>query len=325
MRHSTPMPIRRQDLTRRSVITAAAATLCAPHLARAATNAVALDYAYYSPLSLVLRDQDLLARQLGASANVTWVQSAGSNKALEYLRGRSIDVGSTAGAAALLGRANGAPVKIVAIAADAEWTALVTRSGSPIRAVADLRGRTVAATPGTDPAIFLARALATAGLTRRDITLVPLQHAAGRAALDRGQVDAWAGLDPFMAEAELASGDRLFFRDPTLVTPCTLLARDDVAASRPEIVRAVIAAYAEARTWALAHPDALAALLAREAHLPLAVAQRQLARTRFPVPAVTAADRDRIAAAGPILAASGSLSAGGDSKAALATLFAPPA
>ena len=175
-----------------------------------AQDAIRLDYAYYNPLSLVLKEKGWLQESLGAGTHVQWVLSAGSNKALEYLRGRTIDFGSTAGAAALLGRANGTPAQVVYIYSRPEWTALVTRADSPIRTLADLKGKRVAATPGTDPAIMLLRALASVGLSRSDITLVPLQHQDGRLALDRGDVDAWAGLDPFMAQAELQSHDRLF-------------------------------------------------------------------------------------------------------------------
>ena len=58
-------------------------------------------------------------------------------------------------------------------------------------------------TRGTDPHIFLVRALLDAGLTEKDITPVLLQHADGKTALIRGDVDAWAGLDPMMAQAEV--------------------------------------------------------------------------------------------------------------------------
>jgi sulfonate transport system substrate-binding protein len=61
--------------------------------------------------------------------------SQGSNKALEFLNARSIDFGSTAGAAALLGRANGNPIKAVYIYSRPEWTALVTTEKSPITKV----------------------------------------------------------------------------------------------------------------------------------------------------------------------------------------------
>src|SRR5579875_2385733 len=48
-----------------------------------------LDYAYYNPLSLVLRETHGLERRLGPEVSVRWVLSAGSNKALEFLRGRA--------------------------------------------------------------------------------------------------------------------------------------------------------------------------------------------------------------------------------------------
>ena len=55
-----------------------------------------------------------------------------------------------------------------------------------------LKGKKVAAAKGTDAFLFLLRALHDQGLSKSDIQLVSLQHADGRAALERGQVDAWA-------------------------------------------------------------------------------------------------------------------------------------
>ena len=56
----------------------------------------------------------------------------GSNKALEFLNAGSIDFGSTAGAAALVGKINGNPVKSIYVFSRPEWTALVTRKDTPI-------------------------------------------------------------------------------------------------------------------------------------------------------------------------------------------------
>jgi sulfonate transport system substrate-binding protein len=318
--------------TRRSIaalgfiLAALAAPLGAPSGARAQAPAqvVRLDYAYYNPLSLVLRDKHWVEEALGPDVTVQWVQSAGSNKALEYLRGRSLDIGSTAGAAALLGRANGTPAKVIYVYSRPEWSALVTKPGSGIARLADLKGKRVAATPGTDPFILLLRALATVGLGRGDITLVPLQHQDGRLALDRGDVDAWAGLDPFMAQAELQSHDVLFFRDRALNSPGTLLARDAMLAEHPDQVRRVIAAYERARAWARANPDGVATILAAAARLSPDVAARELGRTDLTNPKVDAATRAQIAAAAPILKDSGSLSAGADLTRAQAELFDTP-
>jgi sulfonate transport system substrate-binding protein len=286
-----------------------------------AQQRMGLDYAYYNPVSLVLRDKHWLEDELGPGVTVQWVLSAGSNKALEFLRGRSIDFGSTAGSAALLGRANGTPVKAIYLYSQPEWTALVTRADSPIHGAADLKGKRVAATPGTDPGIFLLRALATAGLSKADITLVPLQHQDGRLALDRGGVDAWSGLDPFMAQAELQSHDRLFVRDRAMNTPGTLLVRDDFAAAHPELVAKVLAAYERGRTWSLAHPDELAAILARDAKLAPDVAALQLQRTDLSTGRIGPAQRDSILAAAKVLKTSGSVSADADLDRAAAELI----
>lgn len=59
-----------------------------------------------------------------------------------------------------------------------------------IKTVADLKGKKIAATKGTDPFLFTLRTLQQAGLSKDDVELVHLQHADGRTALERGDVDA---------------------------------------------------------------------------------------------------------------------------------------
>jgi sulfonate transport system substrate-binding protein len=291
--------------------------------ARAETLTVNADYAYYNPVSLVLKSKHWLEDALGPDVKLVWVQSAGSNKALEFLNARSLDFGSTAGAAALLGRANGNPIKTVYVYSKPEWTALVTRADTPIQTVADLKGKRVAVTRGTDPHIFLLRALDRAGLTEHDIKIVPLQHADGRLALDRGDVDAWAGLDPFMAQAELESHDRLFFRDPDLNTYGVLNVREAFLAEHPEIVEKVIAAYERGRLWSLDHKAELTAILAEAAKLSPEVAARQLERTDLGNPELDDGPRRSIAAAGTVLKASGVIPAETDTDAVLGALLEP--
>src|SRR6202521_2868677 len=175
---------------------------------------IRLDWATYNPVSMVLKDKGFLEKEFAKDGiSIRWVQTLGSNKALEFLSAGSIDFGSTAGAAALGGKINGNPIKSIYVYSRPEWTALVTRRDTPIAKVADLKGKRVAVTRGTDPHIFLVRALQGVGLTERDITPVLLQHPDGKTALVRGDVDAWAGLDPMMAQAEVEDGARLFYRN----------------------------------------------------------------------------------------------------------------
>ena len=274
--------------------------------AAAQPETIRLDYAYYNPLSLVLKQQGWLEKDLAKqNIKVEWVLSQGSNKALEFLNGSSIDFGSTAGAAALIGRANGNPLKAIYIYSKPEWTALVTGPKSTIKSVADLKGKRVAATRGTDPYIFLLRALDQAGLTEKDIELIPLQHPDGRAALEKGDVDAWAGLDPHMAKAELESGAKLFYRNPDFNSYGVLNVRAEFAQQHPALVDQVLAAYEQARQWALAHPDELRKTLVTEAKLTEAVAAKQLERTDFSNINFGAPQIATITAAGDVLKKSG--------------------
>ena len=239
-----------------------------------------LDYAYYAPTSLVVKEQKLLEQAL-PKTTIKWVFSQGSNRSLEYLNSGSVDFASTAGLAAVLSRANGSPIKTVYVQSQPEWTALVVDKDSPIKSLKDLKGKKIAATKGTDPFLFTLQALDTVGLSKGDVQLVHLQHPDGKTALERKQVDAWAGLDPLMASAEVQSGAKLLYRNIGFNSYSVLSVKDQFSKSSPEAIEAVIQAYEKARKWAKANPDQLAELLAREAKIPLNVAKLQLSRTNF--------------------------------------------
>jgi sulfonate transport system substrate-binding protein len=217
-----------------------------------------IDWATYNPVSMLLKDHGWLEKEFDKDGiKIRWVQALGSNKALEFLNAGSIDFGSTAGSAALLGKINGNPIKSIYVYSKPEWTALVARKDSAIKTVADLKGKRVAVTRGTDPHIFLVRALQKAGLTEKDIQPVLLQHPDGATALIRGDVDAWAGLDPMMAQAEIRDGAHLFYRDADANTYGILNVRSEFATAHPDLVKRVLAVYETARKYALAHPDDL--------------------------------------------------------------------
>jgi sulfonate transport system substrate-binding protein len=274
-----------------------------PSVARAAVpEEVRLDYAYYSPTSLVLKHFGWLEEQLKPSGiKVKWTLSQGSNRALEYLSANSIDFGSTAGLAAVLSRANGNPIRAFYVYSRPEWTALVVPENSPIKSVKDLKGKKIAATKGTDPYLFLLRTLKQFGLSKSDVEIVHLQHADGRTALESGRVDAWAGIDPHMAASELEAHSHLLYRNVAFNTYGFLNVTEDFAKRYPEQVKQVLAAYERARLWIIAHPREASELQAQEAKISLAVAKVQLNRTDFSSPVIGSEQRKALEAAAPIL------------------------
>lgn len=247
------------------------------HTHAASLKEVRLDYATYSPLSLILKKFGWVEEEFEKDGiEVTWVFSLGSAPANENLRSRAVDFASTAGASALNARAQGVPLKSVYIYLKPEWTALVTRADSGITKVEDLKGKKVAALLGTDPWFFALRALELHGLSSRDVTVVNIPHAEGRIALQRGDVDAWAGLDPHMADAELTNGNVLFYRNVDFNTYGTLNVLEDTLRNHPDVVEKVIRLYERARLWAIDNPDETAEILAEYGQINLEVARRQL-------------------------------------------------
>lgn len=234
-----------------------------------------IDYATYSPPSLVLKKMGWVEEAFKGT-NVKWVYSAGSSNALNFLQGNSVDFGSTAGSAALLSRANGNPIKVVYIYEQPEWTALVVAKDSTAKDIKDLRGKKIAAQKGTDPYFFLLRTLNGAGMSQADIQYVNLPHADGRTAVERGQVDAWAGLDPHMAASELQAGSKLIYRNKDFNTYGFLNSREEFLKRYPNTTKKVIELYERAKQWIVENPDKAAQTLADEAQITFDVAKREL-------------------------------------------------
>src|SRR6478736_3742548 len=310
-------------VSRRSLLAASLFAFLAPASAFAQVKEIRLDWATYNPVSMVVKEQGLLEKEFAKDGiSIVWVQSAGSNKALEFLNAGSIDFGSTAGSAALVAKINGNPIKSIYVYSRPEWTALVTGKDSKISKIEDLKGKRVAVTRGTDPHIFLVRALLSAHLTEKDIQPVLLQHPDGKTALIRGDVDAWAGLDPMMAQAEVEGGATLFYRNAAANTWGILNVREEFAKQNPDLVKRVLAVYEQARKYSLSHYDELKANLIAATKLPDAVVDKQLKeRTEITHNRIGAPQRESILAAGIALQQAGVIKADVDVKKALDDLI----
>lgn len=285
---------------------------------------IRIDYAYYNPSSLVLRRNGWLEEDLAADGiTVEWTLSAGSNKANEYLRSDVVDFGSTAGSAALLAKANGSPIQTVYIFSQPEWTALVVGKDSEITSPEQVKGKKVAATKGTDPYFFLLQTLHSIGLSESDIEVVNLQHADGKTALERGDVDAWAGLDPHMAQTELEQGSKLIYRNIDFNSYGFLNARQKFLESYGPYAQRVLVQYERARQAILADPVTAAQILSEEASLSLEVAKKELnERTNLKIDVVPGdVQRAVLEKIIPIFDDEGQLTPGADAHKSLGELF----
>jgi sulfonate transport system substrate-binding protein len=151
---------------------------------------------------------------------------------------------------------------------------------------------------------------------------VLLQHPDGKTALIRGDVDAWAGLDPMMAQAEIEDGARLFYRNKAANTWGILNVREEFLKEHPELVKRVLAVYEKARKFSLANYDEEKRAFIAATKLPGSVVDKQLKeRTDLTHSKIGAEQRESILAAGIALQQAGVIKPDVDVKATVDALI----
>jgi sulfonate transport system substrate-binding protein len=268
---------------------------------------IKLDYAYYAPASLLIKKNGWLEEAFKEQGTtVKWVFSRGSNNSLEYLNSGASNFALTSSVSSFVSRTNGQPVKAVYNYAWSEGSGFLVLPNSPVKAVADLKGKKIAVTKGTDPYFYLLRSLDANHLNPTDVEIVHLQHPEGKAALEQGRVDAWVGIDPHLSAAQLA-GAHTVYKNPDYALGAFLNTSESFLKEHPEAVKTVIKTYERARKWIIDNPKETAALIADETKLPTEVATRQLARADLTRPVPGAFNIDSIKPVVSLLIEAGTL------------------
>ncbi len=283
------------------VLTLFAFGLLSTVVAQADERILRIGYQKYGTLVL-LKGKGLLEPNLKALGyRVVWAEFPAGPQLLEALNAGAIDFGSTGEAPPIFAQAvPNARLTYVAHEPPApEGEAILVPKDSPIRSVADLKGRKVALNKGSNVHYLLVRALERAGLAYTDIQPVFLAPADARAAFERGAVDAWVIWDPFQAAAEVATSARTLATGAGLVSNHQFyLADRTFTESHGAALDAVLAGIGEIDAWAKDNTDAVAAELAPAVGIPAPVLTIALRRQTYGVTALSPAvveEQQRIA------------------------------
>ncbi|MGR9180326.1 sulfonate ABC transporter substrate-binding protein (plasmid) [Rhizobium leguminosarum] len=196
-------------ITRRNFTAVVAGAIATPLMqvrpAGAAEKVVRIGYQKYGTLVL-LKGKGLLEKKLKSiDYTVEWTEFPGGPQLLEALNAGAVDFGSTGETPPIFAQAADAPLVYIAHEPPApRGEAILVAKDSPIKVVADLKGKKVAFNKGSNVHYLLVKALEEAGLTYEDVESSFLAPADGRAAFEKGAVDAWVIWDPFQAAAEVA-------------------------------------------------------------------------------------------------------------------------
>jgi sulfonate transport system substrate-binding protein len=220
------------------------------------------------PFLLKSRSGPLDRRLASLNARAEWIEFGAGPALLEAMRGGSVDVGYVGETPPVFAQAGG--VSFVYLATDPpapRAEAIVVARDSPIRKLADLRGRKVALNRGSNVHYLLVRALESEHLNLGDIDLLYLAPADARSAFESGQVDAWVIWDPFLAAAELSGARTLRDGDRLVDNHFFYVARREFAEKNHDLVQALLGEYQALSQWEEAHPEESAQLLSASSHI----------------------------------------------------------
>lgn len=257
--------------------------------ARAQEKVVRIGYQKYGTL-ILLKNKGLLEpllKPLGYS--VKWAEFPAGPQLLEALNAGAVDFGNTGEAPPIFAQAAGAPLVYVGYEPAApQGEAILVPKNSPLKTVADLKGKTVALNKGSNVHYLLVKALEKAGVPYSDIKTAYLTPADARAAFERGSVDAWAIWDPFQAAAEKTIDARQLADGTGIVSNYQFyLSTRAFADQAPQVVDVLLKGVAEVGAWVKANPKAAAAEFSPLIGIPAAILEVALARQQYDVKPIT--------------------------------------
>ena len=237
----------------------------------------------------ILKGRGTLEKRLAPlGVSVTWTEFNAGPVQLEALNVGSIDFGDVGEAPPIFAQAAGAPLVYAgATVPRPRLEAIVVPKDSPIKTVADLKGKRVAYNKGSNVQYFLVKLLQKHGLNYSDVQSIFLPPADARAAFEKGAIDAWIIWDPFLAAAQKTLDARLLADASGVVNNrAYYFSSRDFATKNPDVLKIAIEEINAIDTWAGKNKSAAAAELSAVLGLDKSITELQLSRSAFGTAAV---------------------------------------
>ncbi|WP_085316060.1 ABC transporter substrate-binding protein [Derxia lacustris] len=241
--------------------------------------------------SLVLGDQANSTRARleaagvldGAPFGYQWANFQGAAPLFEAVRAGAVDTAPAGDTPVLAAAAQNSRIRIVATSAGpGSSIAIVVQGKSPIRSVADLKGRSVVVSSarGSVAQYLLIGALREAGVDPASVEARFVMPTDALPAFRAGQIDAWATFDPYLAVAEDA-GARVLRDGEGISTGRGFLTASEKALADPAkraAIRELLLRMNRAWQWSESHRDAFERVYAEQTRLAPAIVRKVIAR-----------------------------------------------
>ncbi len=227
----------------------------------------------WTSLALIAKAKGYFAEE---GLDVTVAYQDGGRYCMDALLAKSADFATVVEVnVAYIGFAGNNNVSVVGSIVESTSCGIVARKSAGIHTPADLKGKSLAFSPGTGSELFAVRFLTANGMAREDVQLRKLQPKAIQGAMVAKEVDAAATWDPFIENSRRALGDDAvtFFDPKAYVGYMHVAVRRDWAAQNPETVKRFLRATKRASEFIEAEPAAAQGLLAQETAMDLDLVQ----------------------------------------------------
>jgi sulfonate transport system substrate-binding protein len=243
-------------------------------------------------LSLAKASGALEARLAPRGTTVQWNEFTSGPPLLEALGAGALDFGSTGDVPPLFAQAAGGDLLYVAATRSAiDGSAILVKADSPIKNLADLKGKRVAYKRGSSAHNFIVKALEKGGLVPGDVNSLDLGPPDAAAAFASGQIDAWAIWDPYYAVTAQDPTVRVLATTEGIVNSFGYyLANGGFTRQNPNVVADALNELKKAGTDAQAHLDATAIAISAVNGVPLPIEKIVLARKGADLGSLTALD-----------------------------------
>jgi sulfonate transport system substrate-binding protein len=216
---------------------------------------------------------------------IKWIDFQFGPPLLEAINAGSVDFGYVGDSPPIFAQAGGAAIRYVAaVKSDGNTQAIIVPQNSPIKTLADLKGKRIAFGKGSSAHNLLVAALEKAGIAWSDITPAPLAPADATAAFAKGSVDAWSIWDPYLALAELKKNVRVIAFDKDVHKPNAFyIARSDFVEKHSALVARLNSVFASEGRWADIHHEEVAKAQAEATGVDIEAIKRFVDRSNYRV------------------------------------------
>jgi sulfonate transport system substrate-binding protein len=238
---------------------------------------------------VIVRQRATLEEHFGAQGvDVKFVEFSSGPPMMEAMNVGSIDYGAVGDSPPVFAQSAGAAIVYAAGEPITNGQGILVQGNSPIRAIADLKGKRVGFTKGSSAHNIVVQTLEKAGLIYADITPVYLTPPDAGPAFANGSIDAWSIWDPYFAIGETKQNGRILVNASDITkTNSFYIANRDFAKAHGQVLQQIIDVTASTAKWAETHRDAVAQALSAVTKIPLDIQTVAANRSSFAVGPIT--------------------------------------